>query len=142
MKKSKVNGFTLIELMIVIVIVGVIMAYAIPSYQRQVIESKRTVAKNGILQIASAEEKLNATFNQYTTVIGGTGTDGNSLGLGAADFMSSPDYNFSVTVAAGTGYTITATAKGKTQINDNYGVNCTSMSLNGLGQKTPLNCWQ
>jgi len=109
MKNTK--GFTLIELLVVIVIIGVLMSYAIPSYQRNVIIAKRSEAHSAILHLASAEEKHNAVFNTYTTVIGGTGTDGNSLGITAGDFLNSPDYDYSIAVAPDTGYTITARAR-------------------------------
>jgi type IV pilus assembly protein PilE len=141
MKNTK-SGFTLIELLVVLVIVGTLMAYVIPSYQRQVMVSKRTEAKNAILQIASAEEKHNATYNTYTQNIGGTGVDGDSLGLGSAPFMTSANYTFSVSLAPVTGYTITATAIGTSQINDNITLDCTTLTLNALGQKTLLGCWQ
>jgi type IV pilus assembly protein PilE len=141
--KNKVSGFTLIELLVVILIIGTIMAYAIPSYQRQVIVSKRTEAQNAILQIASAQEKHNATYNIYTENISGSGSDGDSLGLGTSAFITSTNYSYAVVVTAAAGYTITASARvGSTQVNDNFGVDCTSMSLNALGQKTILACWQ
>lgn len=138
----KNKGYTLIELMIVVVIVGLLMAYAIPNYQRYVIKSKRTQAQSALLEIAAAEEKHNANYNTYTTVLAGTGTDGNSLGLGNADFLQQASfYNYAITSA--NGYTITATAKANTsQVDDNFGIDCTSISINALGQKTLLGCWQ
>ncbi len=139
---KKTRGFTFIELIIVILIIGVIAAYTIPSYQRNVIVAKRSEAHGVIQQLAAAEEKHNANFNNYTIEIEGSGTDGDSLGMVGAPFLVSPDYNYSIAIAAGTGYTITATAIGNTQINDNYGTNCTVLTLNGLGVKGPLDCWQ
>ena len=137
---SKIKGFTLVELMIVIVIIGLILAYAIPSYQRHVIVAKRTEAHNAILQIANAQERNNATYNQYATSMAAAAPSSTDLGLSGMPFQTSVDYNFAITAV--NGYTITATAKGSTQTNDNFGVNCTTLSLNSLGQKTPLACWQ
>ena len=138
MKKSK--GFTLIELLVVIAIIGILLSYAIPSYQRNVIESIRTEAQNSIMLIAAAEESHNANYQQYTIVLAGSGNDGNSLGLGNAEFTTSVNYDYTVRLV--NGYTISAAAKGNTQVNDNFGIDCTSLTLNGLGQKTPLGCWQ
>ncbi len=140
--KNKELGFTLIELMVVIAIIGVIMAYAIPSYQRQVIRSKRTEAHNVLTQISARQEKNNAVFLQYaTTIDAGNAPTANDLGYQGIDFMSSPDYSY--TMDNTNGYTITATAQGSTQINDTFGPdNCTVLTLDSLGQKTPLSCWQ
>jgi len=138
MKKQK--AFTMVELLIVIIIIGVLMAYAIPSYQRQVMRSKRTEAHNVILQIASAQERHNVTFNRYATTINSGNTPNvNDLGLSGSVFNTSADYNY--TINAANGYTIIATAKGDTQGEDTFGSDCTVLSLNSLGQKTPLACW-
>lgn len=91
--------------------------------------------------IAAAEESHNANYQQYTLVTNGAGNDGNSLGLGAAEFQTSENYTYTVTAA--NGYTITADAIAtSSQNNDNFGIDCTSLTLNSLGQKTPLACWQ
>jgi len=136
----KNNGFTLVELLVVIAIIGVIMAYAVPAYNRNVIIAKRSEAKSSLMELASAQERNNAIYNQYATNLGGTVASAADLGFDNAQFMSSVDYDYSV--GAANGYTLTATAKGNTQVNDNFGVDCTTMTLNSLGQKTPLDCWQ
>jgi len=57
--------------------------------------------------------------------------------------MTSSNYTFNVAVDAAVGYTISGVARaGSTQVNDNFGVNCTTLQLNSLGQKLPLDCWQ
>lgn len=139
---KKKNGFTLVELLIVIGIIGIIMAYGIPSYQRQVIVSKRTEAKTAIILLASELEKHNATFNVYTIEIGGSGTDGDSLGLVYSAFLTSTNYTFSI--SATDGYTISAVAiASSTQSKDIFNSDdCTTMTLNSFGTKLPLNCWQ
>jgi type IV pilus assembly protein PilE len=141
MKITK-NGFTLIELIVVIAIIGIIMAYAIPSYQRQVIRTKRTEAHNVLTQISARQEKNNAVFLQYaSTIAAGNTPTADDLGYAGIAFMSSPDYLY--TMDNTNAYTITATAQGATQINDTFGPdNCTVLTLNSLGQKTPLTCWQ
>ncbi len=139
---QKKDGFTLIELMVVITIIGILVSYGIPSYERYVVKSKRTAAQSALLKLAASEEKHNANYNQYTINISGSGTDGNSLGLGTAEFMQASD-NYSYAITGVNGYTISATAKaGTSQVKDNYGINCTNISLNSLGQKVPLACWR
>jgi len=138
---NRQKGFTLVELMVVIAIISVLLAYVIPSYRNQVIRSKRVEAHNVILQIASAQERNNATFNQYAATINAGSTPTiDDLGLSGSAFNTSADYNYSMTNV--NGYTISATAKSSsTQVNDTNGTDCTQMSLNSLGQKTPLACW-
>ncbi len=139
---NKNNGFTLVELMVVIAIIGVIMAYAIPSYQRQVIRTKRTEAHNVLTQISARQEKNNTVFLQYaSTIAAGNTPTVDDLGYLGIDFMGSPDYVY--TMNNDDGYTITATAQGTTQVNDNFGPDdCTVLTLNSLGERKPLTCWQ
>src|SRR5258708_40052678 len=74
---SSSKGFTLVELMVVIVIVAILAAIAIPGYTSQIRKSRRTEARNALLDAAAREERFFATNNYYTV----TGTD---LGYGAA----------------------------------------------------------
>jgi len=66
--KAKLAGFTLIELMIAVAIVGILATIAATSYQRQVIQSHRTDARTALLDLAGREEKLFSTTNQYTAI--------------------------------------------------------------------------
>lgn len=63
--QNKVAGFTLIELMIVIVIVAVLVSIALPSYNRYVVRSYRNTAQSDLMGFAQAMEKqyaLNFTY--------------------------------------------------------------------------------
>lgn len=67
--QHRAAGFSLIEMMIVVIIIGVLAAIAIPIYQGQIRESRRTSAKTALLDIASREEKFYSTNNYYTTLM-------------------------------------------------------------------------
>lgn len=64
MKEKK--GFTLIEVMIVVVIVAILAAVAVPSYQESVRKTKRAEAKEALTRIAAAQERFFFTNNGYT----------------------------------------------------------------------------
>lgn len=71
MTYRKQSGFTLIELMVVVVIVGILAAVAMPSYTRYVIRASRTQAQTELLELAAMQEKIFLNSNSYA--YGGTG---------------------------------------------------------------------
>jgi type IV pilus assembly protein PilE len=58
---SSSRGFTLIELMVVVVVATILMSIAVPSYMSQVRESRRTEAKTAILDLSGREERYLST---------------------------------------------------------------------------------
>lgn len=129
---KRVSGFTLIELMIAVVIVAVLAAIAIPSYQDQVRKSRRAEALRVIGEIRMAQERWRADRPTY-----GTLADVGNPGAG------SPYYTYTVTGNTATAYTITATAvAGKGQDKDKQGgTSCTPMTINQAVTKSPAACW-
>ncbi|MBL4820864.1 MAG: type IV pilin protein [Gammaproteobacteria bacterium] len=75
--RSYSRGYTLIEILIVVAILGVLAAIAIPSYQRSVISGTRSVAQAGLLDLANRQEQYHLDNRTYTDTL----TD---LGLPAA----------------------------------------------------------
>ena len=65
-KPSPQNGFTLIELMIAVAIIGILLAIALPSYQSQIMRGRRLDARSALLELSSREEKFYAISNQYS----------------------------------------------------------------------------
>lgn len=137
------GGFTLVELMVVIVIATILITIAVPSYTNQIRKSKRTDAKTALLDMAAREERYMATNSAYTT-------DPTLLGYGAFPAtLPNGDYQINapvVTVADPTTtpptqptYTLNATTYG-TQTKD---TTCASFTLNNLGVQTATStsCW-
>src|SRR5690349_13963671 len=67
------GGFTLIELVIAVVIVGVLAAIALPAYTQQILRANRAQAKQFIEDIANREEQYLLDQRSYTATIGGGG---------------------------------------------------------------------
>jgi type IV pilus assembly protein PilE len=133
---KRATGFSLIELMIVVMIVGVLMGISVPAYQGYVMRSHRTDAHSSLLDIAARQERFVAQRNTYTTeVAADTG-----LNMGSAN---SRDGYYTLGAAACAGgaitncYVITASAAGK-QAND---TGCTSITYDSAGTKAPAACW-
>lgn len=97
---NKNRGFTIIELMIVIVVVGVLAAIAIPAYTDYVTRSKRADAKNALLAFQLEQEKFRANNPTYITAA-------------SSPFPAqSPDGHYTIALSGAAGlttYTLTAT---------------------------------
>ncbi len=70
---NRMNGFTLIELMIVVAIVGILAAIAYPSYRDQVIRTNRTDGKDALLRAAALQERWFTEQNKYTATMSDIG---------------------------------------------------------------------
>ncbi len=67
MMRSRSAGFSLIELMVVVVITAILASIAVPAYNNSIRKSRRTEAKTALLDAAAREERYFATQNIYTT---------------------------------------------------------------------------
>jgi type IV pilus assembly protein PilE len=137
-------GFTLVELMIVIVIASILLTVAIPGYKTSIRKSRRTDAKTTLLDIAAREERYFNTANP--PAYSATPTD---VGYTTFAPIGSGYYNVTITVAAAVppntpaSFILTAVpVPGSDQAKD---LQCTQFQLNNLGQQTSTpntTCWQ
>ncbi len=116
----KAQGFTLIELMITVVIVGVLASIAYPSYQNSVRKGRRAEAFTALSTLQQAQERWRSNNASYTSTLANTATAGTPPnGLGVSSTTSSGLYTISVGSVSATGYTATATANtGTSQASD------------------------
>lgn len=63
--KSTLRGFTLIELMIVVAVIGILAAIALPNYSEYVAKGKRTEARAALLQMAQYMQRFQAANDRY-----------------------------------------------------------------------------
>lgn len=107
--KQSILGFTLIEVMITVAIIGILASIAIPSYQDSVMKSRRADVKAVLLGLANAMERHFTETNNYCDVGGGTGSAVSGCG-GAALDTGTPTVNYTIPAATTTFYTVTISA--------------------------------
>ncbi|MDI6745730.1 MAG: type IV pilin protein [Rhodocyclaceae bacterium] len=129
MKANK--GFTLIEVMIVVVIVGILASVALPSYQQYLLRGARAEAQSHMMDIAARQGQFLIDNRAYAASV-------SALGMTTPTSVSSK-YTISMTTGAAPPiFTITATPSGS-QARDT----CGTLTLNNAGAKTPStgSCW-
>lgn len=111
MRQTRILGFTLIELMIVVVIIGIVAAIAYPSYTKHMVQTRRSDAQIALTQIAALQEKFYSDCNHYAQVLTGAnricGTLGNNfndgvLAITASAPVLSPGSHYAITLVAPT----------------------------------------
>lgn len=100
-------GFTLVEILIAVLIVGVLLAVAYPSYLDAVRKGRRAEAVNAVTQLMQAQERFRANNPTY----GNLDSPANSTTLPADLPRTTKHYNLSVSDATAQGYAVIATAK-------------------------------
>ena len=126
MRINKNRGFTLLELMIVVIVVAILATLAVYNYAKYGYRTRRADGKEMIQRVAAAEERYYTNFNQYTTTLSNLNFNG----------TSEKGY-YLVTAANGTSgdaqtYKLTAAPQG-IQANDV----CGSLTLDNTGVQTP-----
>ena len=130
---KKMQGFTLMELMIVVAIVGILAAIAFPAYQNQMLASRRSDGQSAIMNMAALME---AYYTENNTYVGA-----NTTTLGITNASQQGYYTVSVTAASATGYTLSATpVAGGPQVAD---TTCSPLTITNTNVKgpTPTTCW-
>ncbi len=147
MRYCKKQGFTLVELVVVVAMVGILAAIAIPNYQDSVKKSRRMDAEGALVGFANAMERYFTEHNSYKSAA----TGGGDTGSPPATLYSNQSpvdggtkyYDLRISAADDTTYTLEATPAGA-QAGDLCGV----LTVDNTGVKNAKknnvavpNCW-
>ena len=131
------KGFTLLELVIAVVIVAILAAFAVPNYQSYTIKTRRTAATGCLLEIAQLMERHHTVNMRYT-----------GFALPTPPMQCIGDlaghYSFTVTNLATRAYTLNAAPQGAQASKDPS--SCGTLTIDQAGQKGAggdvSKCWK
>lgn len=135
------KGVTLVELMVVVVIVGILAAIAVPSYRQYTIRAQRTEAKTALLQVATNQARFYLQNNTYTNNLAALGFPGGTSDQGV--------YTLAVPLANAVTFQVTAVPTpggGVNGVDMTSDGDCALFSINSQGVRAanpdPTNgCW-
>lgn len=146
-RASAAGGFTLIEAMIIVVVLAILAAVAVPSYRSYLLRSQRTEATSALLRAAAAQEKFFLQHNRYAADLVAAPPAG--LGQDAVTERGYYSLTNTVTEPDGDGFRISATPRsGGGQQQDSL---CAQFALdhngvrrarNTVDEDTTASCWR
>ncbi|HLX29511.1 MAG TPA: type IV pilin protein [Casimicrobiaceae bacterium] len=137
------RGFTLLEVMMVVAIVGVLAAIALPSYNNYVMRTNRSQAKQALQDIANREEQYRIDQRAYASTLAALGYQVSTDVAPYYDFSTitlvavgatGTDCTGTANALQGPAYSLQATAQGS-QLSDG------NLCLDSNGNKTPSAKW-
>lgn len=127
---NQTKGFSLVELMIVVAVVGILSAIAYPSYQEHLRKSRRAEAQSLLMTIADRQQQFLLDTRSYAGSI-------DALHIAPpASVTSHYDLTLSLAASSVPAFTVTAAPLGG-QLADK----CGTLTLTNTGAKGPATCW-
>lgn len=129
------KGFSLIELMIVVVIVGILAAIGYPAYSEYIRRSHRAEAQTMLQQGAQYMQRFYASNNSYSAQLDGTANSALPTGLSQAPTQGAAAYNLSLIVAGNNAVTATTYMLEAAPTGSMSTDRCGTLGLDHLGRK-------
>ena len=163
--RNTLSGFTLVELLIVVTLVGILAAVALPSYRNHVLRTHRTVAKTALVDLASRQESFYVDRKAYSSALSDFGLQTYVSRDNSTSASSSSESVYKISIASlslsacpapsatvtaitstealsGVGYTLVAQPVGSQTSDSSCGSIClrsTGVKLSSAG--TAATCW-
>lgn len=129
---KQVQGFTLIEMIIVVAVIGILSAIAMPMYRDYVVRANRSDAKVALAAVALAQERYYSINNRYSSSLASLGI-GTMMGVNNSGLTANGFYAIAITAPNPTAsYLLTATPQSKSGQNTDK---CNVLTLNSSGAK-------
>ena len=144
---DKSSGFTLVELMIVVAILGVLVMVAMPAYQGQVLKTKRSMAKGELLSVLARQEQFYVNNKQYAATLDLLGyhanpyaidADGNDIAVTSANRV----YRIQLSSVTTSFFAVQAIPELRQAKDTNCGtLQITSVGVKSASSGSVANCW-
>ena len=146
MRKNRIAGFTLIELMIAVAIIAIVVRLAYGQYTSQITRAKRSAVESFMVSVAAREEQSMLNSRSYFAIATGATAEWTAVNITVPADVGS---NYTVTVTANNAatppsYTVTAVPQGNQANNDKQcgTVTYTQAGVKGASLGSVANCWR
>lgn len=133
-------GFTLIEMLVVIVMLAILLTLALPSYRGTILKSHRSEARQALTAILNAQEAFRTYCGTYASRLG-RAESCSDRAIRHASTTDNSYYALSISQVSASGFLAFAVAQGS-QANDTL---CSNMSVQVTGPEViflPKGCWK